>query len=76
MWSSSDSSCLNTALSAHKRSLANGHRLVLQRGDKASTRRLVELTGLLNHLTCVNTRAEALSLAHLPSTVTSEAAGA
>jgi hypothetical protein len=37
---------------------------------------LVELTGLLNHLTCVNTRAEALSLAHLPSTVTSEAAGA
>jgi anti-anti-sigma factor len=71
-----DSSCLNTVLSAHKRSLANGHRLVLELGDRADTRRLLELTGLLNHLTCVNTRAEALSLAPPPSAMTSEAAGA
>ena len=56
-----DSFCLNTVLSAHKRSVATGHRLVLQVGDNAGTRRLLELTGLLSRLNCVNTRLEALA---------------
>jgi anti-anti-sigma factor len=71
-----DSFCLNTVLSVHNRSLASGHRLVLELGENTHTRRLLEHTGLLNHLTCVTTRAEALSTASLPPAVTSEAAGA
>jgi anti-anti-sigma factor len=68
-----DSSCLNTVLSAHKHAIATGHRLVLEVGNKAATRRLLEFTGLLTHLNCVTTRAEALDLAPLPPTVTAEA---
>jgi anti-anti-sigma factor len=56
-----DSSCLNLMLGAHKQAAATGHRLVLQTGENHAAKRLLELTGLLEHIDCVTTRAEALT---------------
>jgi anti-anti-sigma factor len=72
-----DSSCLNLVLGAHKQAAATGHRLVLQTGENHGARRLLEITGLLDHIDCVFTRAEALAreaAASGPPTADQEAA--
>jgi anti-sigma B factor antagonist len=54
-----DSSSIATLLGAHKHAASNGHRVVIELGQNLTARRLLEIAGLLDQLTCVTTRDEA-----------------
>ena len=57
-----DCSTLTTIVLAHGQALANGHRVVVELGQNIAVKRLLEIAGLLEHLTVASDRAEALSL--------------
>ena len=58
-----DSTVLNTLIATHQKTWERGSTLTLQCGTAPVIRRLLEITSLTDHLTCVGSREEAIQAA-------------
>lgn len=68
-----DSSFIRALVRAQKYAATVGSRLRLQVGTEPVVRKVLEMTGVMEYLDCVSTRAEALSLVtDAPSPVTEQ----